>query len=793
MTGISGCDRYAIVTNLESASPSGPEWAACAAGAALLAVLDPPVLLLEPLIRLGITTIGELLDLPLATLLAAPGVGDRKFAAYLLLRRAARTHLRRAGISCDGEANDQAFDPTPALRRPIPVPTHPLETHLADRLAARGLNLDQPIEALLPQLSTRLCDCLRRVGMRTGRQLAVALDTGGIPASTSTVRRRVDLSRPWREVLTDLPAGVRKHLLRSSLMTVGHLVDAIREHRFPGETGRRTEVYLRVSLVRVIGPLEPDIDTEEGPDPGAAQGPIPRAHLLPQALALGRLPLCLVPGIGPGSLRLLRAGLEELLDDSLPWHHPQSPGRSTVSGLVADALAILTNDDRALANDRFFLGRELPEIAVARGHLLIPLRRSFFRITQRLRTRFGGDALLLLKGLIAEMPRRRGLIHRDAVAALCGEKDLRKVRFALHLCQQPFLFIRRDEFFMETPTRYRQMLAGLRNRLKYHFRGEAELAALHADLRLCHNIELPVQELVRLLQLEWGVSIHPSGKIASPEPIKKPGPLSASGTPPIVATPPVRATPPVVAATTAPMSRRPPAIGKRLIDVLLSSRRPMTREELALPCRHRWPGSAYQDQPPTPTETELIAVRVALNRQEEVLRCGDGRYVHRDALGLSPQQIDRVVAHCLHQLTVLKGPATAQGLLLDLSRAALPTGQFSPATLWHLLAKQEGVVALSRSALAPLRILRPNEALVHTHPELAAEWHPTRNRPLTPLGVLAHSMRWVSWRCDRGHIWTASVRARTRGQPCPRCAQRLGKLAEQDVIKERKGRKELDS
>jgi hypothetical protein len=61
------------------------------------------------------------------------------------------------------------------------------------------------------------------------------------------------------------------------------------------------------------------------------------------------------------------------------------------------------------------------------------------------------------------------------------------------------------------------------------------------------------------------------------------------------------------------------------------------------------------------------------------------------------------------------------------------------------------------------------------NPELAAQWHPTRNRPLTPDDVVPGSNRRVWWRCPAGrtHLWqtTVSNRAR-RGDGCPHCAGR---------------------
>jgi hypothetical protein len=68
----------------------------------------------------------------------------------------------------------------------------------------------------------------------------------------------------------------------------------------------------------------------------------------------------------------------------------------------------------------------------------------------------------------------------------------------------------------------------------------------------------------------------------------------------------------------------------------------------------------------------------------------------------------------------------------------------------------------------------PSTSLAARRPDLAAEWHPTRNGLLSPVDVVAGSNRAVWWRCQRGHQWRSTAQARTRpgGTRCPRCADR---------------------
>lgn len=62
-------------------------------------------------------------------------------------------------------------------------------------------------------------------------------------------------------------------------------------------------------------------------------------------------------------------------------------------------------------------------------------------------------------------------------------------------------------------------------------------------------------------------------------------------------------------------------------------------------------------------------------------------------------------------------------------------------------------------------------ALASTHPDLALEWHPTRNGHLRPEDVSAGSSRKVWWLCPLGHEWDDFPGHRTsRGSGCAICA-----------------------
>jgi len=57
-------------------------------------------------------------------------------------------------------------------------------------------------------------------------------------------------------------------------------------------------------------------------------------------------------------------------------------------------------------------------------------------------------------------------------------------------------------------------------------------------------------------------------------------------------------------------------------------------------------------------------------------------------------------------------------------------------------------------------------------PELAAEWHSSKNGSLNPKDVTTGSRRKVWWQCKKGHEWPTSVCGRSKGYGCPYCASR---------------------
>jgi len=70
------------------------------------------------------------------------------------------------------------------------------------------------------------------------------------------------------------------------------------------------------------------------------------------------------------------------------------------------------------------------------------------------------------------------------------------------------------------------------------------------------------------------------------------------------------------------------------------------------------------------------------------------------------------------------------------------------------------------------QILSGYNDLATKNPNLAKEWHPTKNDNLTPSTIAPRSSKKVWWQCEKGHEWQATVAARSKGDGCPYCSNK---------------------
>jgi hypothetical protein len=83
------------------------------------------------------------------------------------------------------------------------------------------------------------------------------------------------------------------------------------------------------------------------------------------------------------------------------------------------------------------------------------------------------------------------------------------------------------------------------------------------------------------------------------------------------------------------------------------------------------------------------------------------------------------------------------------------------------------------------RLVVSSNCLATLRPDIAQQWHPTRNGELTPKDVTVGSRSRVWWKCPNGddHEWEIPVYSRTRGDGCPRCNISRGEKTIGEILK----------
>jgi hypothetical protein len=78
--------------------------------------------------------------------------------------------------------------------------------------------------------------------------------------------------------------------------------------------------------------------------------------------------------------------------------------------------------------------------------------------------------------------------------------------------------------------------------------------------------------------------------------------------------------------------------------------------------------------------------------------------------------------------------------------------------------------------------------LKKTFPNIAKEWHPTKNKNLTPKDITQGSNKRVWWKCKEGHVWDAVVYTRTQLKSgCPKCYENIRETVPRKAALKKKG------
>lgn len=82
-----------------------------------------------------------------------------------------------------------------------------------------------------------------------------------------------------------------------------------------------------------------------------------------------------------------------------------------------------------------------------------------------------------------------------------------------------------------------------------------------------------------------------------------------------------------------------------------------------------------------------------------------------------------------------------------------------------------------------IKRVRENGSLAINKPEIAAQWHPTKNGDTTPFDITEKNCNLFWWLCPKcGHEWQSSPNNRSKGSGCPACSGRVPKQGTNDLL-----------
>jgi len=70
-----------------------------------------------------------------------------------------------------------------------------------------------------------------------------------------------------------------------------------------------------------------------------------------------------------------------------------------------------------------------------------------------------------------------------------------------------------------------------------------------------------------------------------------------------------------------------------------------------------------------------------------------------------------------------------------------------------------------------------SNSLSKTHPHLIKEWHPSKNKNITPFEVSRGSEKNIWWACEKKHTCSSRINNRVNGNGCPTCNKSKGEKA----------------
>ncbi len=187
----------------------------------------------------------------------------------------------------------------------------------------------------------------------------------------------------------------------------------------------------------------------------------------------------------------------------------------------------------------------------------------------------------------------------------------------------------------------------------------------------------------------------------------------------------------------------------------------------------------YYFQMVTRTQNRFTALGKEIDVYLPDLRIGiehNGRYFHKDKAKKDTEKIRFFSSKGIRILTVQEGDAdTTDADTVTYNHKKKASLDWAICTLFSIAALRAPAVDVTsdeQSIYARYACIEKERSLARMLPELAQQWHPSKNGTLTPDLVSFASAKRVWWLCEKGHEWRCAPASRQNHQGCPYCAGR---------------------
>ena len=156
----------------------------------------------------------------------------------------------------------------------------------------------------------------------------------------------------------------------------------------------------------------------------------------------------------------------------------------------------------------------------------------------------------------------------------------------------------------------------------------------------------------------------------------------------------------------------------------------------------------------------------------------DGEYWHKNKKVQDNEKTDRLFKLGIKLIRVKESNYNRfENNVISYNYNASPLNiNFALQSLFSLLGFSENLMFdVSNDRISILELFHQtvlSKSLSVLYPDIAIEWHPTKNGFLKPEHFLPYSTHKVWWKCKQGHEWEAKISSRVSGNNCPYCSNK---------------------